>query len=69
MNGDTIIPSPLDFVEKTIRPMLSLDSLVNFGNWPSISDSVLISMLDSFKSLELLYGIGCICNRRKSILL
>ncbi|MCP5064002.1 MAG: hypothetical protein GY936_16290 [Ignavibacteriae bacterium] len=56
MVGDTILPLPLDFVEKTIRPMLALDSLVNFGEWPSISDSLVISVLDSLTTLNATKG-------------
>jgi hypothetical protein len=57
MNEDKILPLPLDFVEQTIRPMLALDSLVNFGKWPSISDSSVTSLLDSLKSFEIVSGL------------
>ncbi len=53
---DKIIPLPLDFVEQTIRPLLSLDSLTNFGNWPAVSDSLIISVLDSVKSFKIVKG-------------
>ena len=56
-NGDNILPLPLDFIEQTIRPMLALDSLVNFGEWPSISDSLASFILDSLKSFEIVKGI------------
>ena len=55
-NGNDIKPFPIDFVEESIRPMLSLDSLVNFGEWPAVSDSLVIAVLDSLKSMEVANG-------------
>ncbi len=52
-----ISPLPVKFVEKTIRPMLGLDSLTNFGKWPSVSDSIVISVLDSLKNFKIVKGI------------
>jgi hypothetical protein len=56
-NDNDILPLPLDFVEQTIRPMLALDSLVNFGEWPSISDSLVCSILDSLNSFDIVKGM------------
>ena len=56
INDEIILPLPLEFVEQTIRPMLALDSLVNFGEWPSISDSLVTFILDSLKSSEIVSG-------------
>ncbi len=55
-NENKILPLPLSFVEQTIRPMLALDSLTNFGKWPSIPDSLLIAILDSLKSFDVTNG-------------
>lgn len=54
-NGD-VAPLPIEFIEDTIRPLLSLDSLFNFGEWPVISDSVLIAMLDTLQSFGSIQG-------------
>ena len=51
-----ITPLPIEFVEKNIRPMLALDSLTNFGKWPSVTDSTIISILDSLKSFDSIKG-------------
>lgn len=56
-NGNDIKPLPIDFVEENIRPMLSLDSLVNFGEWPAVSDNLVIAVLGSLKSMEVTKGI------------
>lgn len=54
-NGD-VTPLPIEFIEDTIRPLLSLDSLFNFGEWPVISDSVLIVMLDTLQTFSSIQG-------------
>ncbi len=54
-NGD-VTPLPIEFIEDTIRPLLSLDSLFNFGEWPLISDSVLIAMLDTLQNFSSVQG-------------
>ncbi|MBK7979172.1 MAG: hypothetical protein IPK06_03995 [Ignavibacteriae bacterium] len=53
---NNVSPLPIDFVEQNIRPMLALDSIFNFGKWPSVKDSVVISILDSIKNLKLFNG-------------
>lgn len=55
-NNDKLVPLPLEFVEKNIRPMLALDSLTNFGEWPSVSDSLIIVILDSIKIMNIAKG-------------
>ena len=56
ISEDKIKPLPIKFVEETIRPMIALDSLTNFGTWPSVSDSLVISILDSLKSFDVIKG-------------
>jgi hypothetical protein len=48
---NNITPLPLSFVESTIRPILALDSIYNFGDWPAISDSTVISVIQKIDSL------------------
>jgi hypothetical protein len=55
-DSNKIKPLTVKFVEQTIRPILALDSLTNFGNWPSVSDSVIIAILDSLKSFDAIKG-------------
>jgi hypothetical protein len=55
-NGNEIKPLPIDFVETNIRPMLALDSLFNYGEWPAVTDSLVIAVLDSLKSIEVTEG-------------
>lgn len=55
-NDGKVIPLPINFIEETVRPLLSLDSLFNFGNWPAISDSLVISMLDTLSNFESIQG-------------
>jgi len=49
---EKIIPLKISFVEENIQPQLKLDSLYNFGEWPGINDSTLISVLDSVNKLH-----------------
>ncbi|MBK8946235.1 MAG: hypothetical protein IPM32_13340 [Ignavibacteriae bacterium] len=53
---ENIIPFPIEFVEQNIRPMLGFDSLFNFGVWPNVKDSIVISILDSIKSMKIFNG-------------
>ncbi|MCB9208804.1 MAG: hypothetical protein H6609_05440 [Ignavibacteriales bacterium] len=49
-------PLPIKFVEENIRPILGLDSLFNFGDWPVVSDSLIISVLQTLDSLKITEG-------------
>ncbi|MFZ1290647.1 MAG: hypothetical protein WAR79_11190 [Melioribacteraceae bacterium] len=55
-SNNNISPLPIEFVEQKIRPMLALDSIFNFGTWPSVKDSLIISILDSIKNAKLFKG-------------
>jgi len=50
---NNIIPLDISFVEDNIQPLLGLDSLYNFGEWPQVEDSTLISVLDS---INIIFG-------------
>jgi hypothetical protein len=52
-NSDgTITPLPVKFTEKIIRPLIGLDSLKNFGEWPAVSDSAIAATLDTIPKLN-----------------
>lgn len=56
INNGEVTPLSIEFIEDTIRPLLSLDSLFNFGDWPIISDSLLVEMLDTLQNFESVKG-------------
>ena len=56
IHNEDVTPLSIEFIEDTIRPLLSLDSLFNFGDWPLISDSVLVAMLDTLQSFGSIKG-------------
>ena len=56
IHNDDVAPLPIEFIEDTIRPLLSLDSLFNFGDWPLISDSLLVAMLDTLQNFGSIQG-------------
>lgn len=55
-SSEKITPLPIEFVEQNIRPMLAMDSIFNFGTWPNVKDSLIISILDSIKTTKLFQG-------------
>ncbi len=55
-NDSDVVPLPITFIEDTIRPLLALDSLFNYGEWPTISDSLLIAMIDTLKTYKSIDG-------------
>jgi len=56
IQNDEAIPLSIEFIEDTIRPLLGLDSLFNFGDWPTISDSLLVGMLDTLQNFGSIQG-------------
>ncbi|MBI9070254.1 MAG: hypothetical protein JEY94_01565 [Melioribacteraceae bacterium] len=50
--------SPLDIkiAEEIVRPMLGLDTLYNFGEWPKLSDSLITAVLDSLNNIDEING-------------
>lgn len=53
---DKIKPYPLNFVETVIKPILDLDTLYNYGEWPEISDSLLKATLNQIKNQTEIIG-------------
>jgi len=50
-NGNELKPLDITFVEENIQPLLRLDSVYNFGEWPKLSDSSLVAVIDSTNRL------------------
>lgn len=48
--GDEVSILNVELVEENIQPLLNLDTVYNFGPWPTLEDSLLISILDSLNN-------------------
>jgi len=49
-NGDKIAPMKIDEIQNSVSGNIKLDTLLNYGKWHSISDSIMISVLKKLNS-------------------